>query len=1198
MTERIVGYCEGLVITMDNAGVPDMAGRLLDFIAHVSADEFYRHDTHFNRDSRLGRELLYLIANDDWIRSTTEIINLTRGDSVDSLVKVNVDTSKITHEAFGENTGPLWLPLMVLTMPDRTGPVPSASPGQLTVVNQNGAVLAPMREGDVWHAISAALAEIFITLADNRWPWTDERKPGIDRDQRVLLSSAVFRLLSGTGRHIDSLVVDRGGHAGHADDSRYEESDSPLGEAKRKLTILMRRYFKAYTHPAQAGAHVAADTEALLLISRAAELLYAFTRAVVVVVEVDRSEAPAVLTATAPVRKLEDAPMPLHRFLRQLQPRARLEVDLLLPSGDADRQVEVAVPDDVSIDLSARRSRAATPGLDADVIVTVNPPPAEARLTTLMRSLLAEEPGPVQECLAGVAFTQADTLAQVLHQHLVLSAKPSDDSPLPGPDESYEDLYQRTDEIRHRLSELREQLRRVAASPSDPGAAVAELRKTWGDGSWLQHVLLRRASVSVPGPDTLTGRTALIENTRQRVAPSAAKVTVPVEVSDARFYSVARFSTAVSIVLTLVVLAFDVFGLFRPFKEAASPEVLASTLTLFAVIQAGRVEAPDRSTMRGRLTGAGNWLIIASVLPTIVLAIALAFVHSGWAPVWWALGAVAAQVLFLLAMWRGPLSAAGGHAQQPYRVLRTSPTPAYEKTGVLRAVWWQAATANALVLGRQAHGYLVWEHRSEGAGPGPQSLVPVLGRLQPGVEKTLALAKSVRQRAAAMAAERGDGDADVPVPNILAMMRSGTTRDAVTFVVLRDPPDGFPPDAVRVPLDIDPDRLTPAESPSEYIDVLVGVPGSGTCAPLRDHPVYGVLRAAKHQWLQVLETQLPVAPPTMSVREDLLWARVRIGFRDLDYGRIAHFLHEVAAIRCPVWVRSWPEHIPRSLRNTGDTGSFAVYGTRRELMTAQDFDVVSVAARHGADIHSRTWRMMAICVNTSFGVEYDLLGALAEQVPGLRLAAISHAELHGMDMFLVLGQVLEPGAGSGPDTAALEQALAGDVKCPTLKIVLDEWRTATELGFAEPGPLLRVDVRARDMPGTLQVVLDSLALSLRKRLPSLPEGDMPDWRVVLQTGLGHTARARLTMGLPVPDEEVHGWPPSRWAEIARDARAMAVRNRDGDFGVAENMVISVRPVRRKVPLPPPGSSDEGAGQQDGGGGDFDDGAEDVAGGAA
>ena len=1131
---------------MNDGGVPGLADRLLELVGQVTADEFYRHETHYNRDSRLGRELLYLIANDDWIRSTTEVINLNRSDAIDSVIKLNVDTGKITHEAFGDKAGPLWLPLMVLAQPDSTGPdstgpystgpygagpdstgpAQAASPGQLTVVDGNGSLLAPMREADVWHAISAALSEIFVTTADTRWPWPRERRPGADRDQRVLLSAAMFRMLSGTRRPSGGAV------SGGASRERYEETDSPLGEAKRKLGILLRRYYKAYSRPAQGDRARAADAEGRLLTSRAAELVSAFTRAVVVVVGVSRSGAPAVLTLTAPTRKLHDERRTVRRVLGQLQPRARLEIDLLLPSGNADRQVEIRAPDGVSIDLTARRTPAATPGLDADIIVTVDPPPAAARLATLMTSVLAEPVPAVRECLAGLALTQADTLGEVLNHHLVR----------PAPTEPYEGLYQSTARTVSHLHRLREQLRVIAASPPDPEPALAKLRETWGDGGWLRHVLLRRAAVSVPGPDTLTGRIGVIENTRQRVPPGRAKVTVPVEVADARFYSIARFSGAVSIVLMLVVISFYAFALTRHFpggSGAPSPGVLASVLTLYSVIQAGRVEAPDRTTLRGRLTGAGNWLIIASTLPTTVLAIAIAFGIVGWAPVVWSAAAIASQALFLMAMWRGPLSAAGSHRFQPYRVLRTSPAPAYGKTGVLRSVWWQTATANALVLGRQAHGYLLWEHHPERGAAGALSLRPMLSLLQPGA----------------------------PVANILAMLRSGTTRESVTFVVLREPPAGLPPDAVTIPLLIEPDRLTPAESPSEYVDVLVGVAGCDQFLRLRDHPVSAVLRAAKDQWLQVVETQLPVSPPNTTAPPDTLWARIRVGFRDPEYRRIAGFLRDVAGIGYPVWVRAWPEHVFRPLRAAPEDGICPARGTRRELMTARDFDVVSVARQHGEDTQARTWRMMALCVNTSFGVEHDVLEALAAQAPGLRLAAISHAELHGMDMFLVLCHVSEDQTASEDD--GFERALARRAKAPSLRIMLDEWRTAEQLGFADRNPLLRVEVRARDRPGTLQAVLDSLHRALRRQLPSLPEADTSDWRVVLQTGAGRTALARLTVGLPVPADEVRDWPPSRWAEIARDARARAGAVVSGVPDVPEDMVINVRPVKRERPIPPP-----------------------------
>ena len=212
----------------------------------------------------------------------------------------------------------------------------------------------------------------------------------------------------------------------------------------------------------------------------------------------------------------------------------------------------------------------------------------------------------------------------------------------------------------------------------------------------------------------MTGRVGLLENTGQRVTPRSAKVTLALEVTDAQFFSIARFSAAVSIVLMVVVACFFAFAAWRHAHDGTpSPEVLASALTLFSVIQAGRVEAPDRSTLRGKLTGPGNWLIIASILPTVVLAVALAFGITGWAAVSWAGTTIVVQGLFMVAMWRGPLSAMGGQGHPPHRVLRTTPTPAHVKTAALHANWWRSTTATALVVGRRAHGYLIWEHRTQ-----------------------------------------------------------------------------------------------------------------------------------------------------------------------------------------------------------------------------------------------------------------------------------------------------------------------------------------------------------------------------------------------------------------------------------------------------------------------------------------------------
>jgi len=73
-------------------------------------------------DSRYGRELLYLMAYNGWIRATTENVSVSRSDAVDTSITIELDLDRITHEAFHNQEGDIWLPLLVLPVPGR-GPV-------------------------------------------------------------------------------------------------------------------------------------------------------------------------------------------------------------------------------------------------------------------------------------------------------------------------------------------------------------------------------------------------------------------------------------------------------------------------------------------------------------------------------------------------------------------------------------------------------------------------------------------------------------------------------------------------------------------------------------------------------------------------------------------------------------------------------------------------------------------------------------------------------------------------------------------------------------------------------------------------------------------------------------------------------------------------------------------------------------------
>ena len=51
----------------------------------VTADEFHRHEDRYDSDSGQGRELLFLIANHEWVRATSEIVDIGRSDAIETV---------------------------------------------------------------------------------------------------------------------------------------------------------------------------------------------------------------------------------------------------------------------------------------------------------------------------------------------------------------------------------------------------------------------------------------------------------------------------------------------------------------------------------------------------------------------------------------------------------------------------------------------------------------------------------------------------------------------------------------------------------------------------------------------------------------------------------------------------------------------------------------------------------------------------------------------------------------------------------------------------------------------------------------------------------------------------------------------------------------------------------------------------------
>lgn len=1159
------------------ADIQNIADTLLNIVTYVTAEEFYWQDAHYSTDSRLGRELLYLIANDEWIRSTTETLDVSRSDTVTESIRFDVDLDRITHEAFHEGTRRIWLPLFVLAS-DRPGRHPASAQATLTVTDAKGTQLAPVPQADVRHQLAAALAEVIVNFAVARWPDADERRPAADRDQRLLLAAALFRQL--------------GGETPDPHPSPGTLGAGRLAEAKNRLTGLLRDYTQNY----------AADPPprpfARILTQRAGLIIDALTGSVVVVVGVDRSQSAVVLKVTPPARRLrlDRARFTPLRWVSLLRPRAHLRIDLLLPSADADRQVEVNLPDGVAIDTD--RTAAPTAGL----WIESGPPPAAGHLASLVDQLGSRRTHDhaIRRGIADMAIAKADVLSAALRGHRVLPEQLPADGTDAVLSESADALYEATELTRIRLGAVREALVSLTTGtgPQREAEDVARVEQAWQDGAWTQRPLLRVTRSGEPGERRLICHAGLTENPGQRATPVYARVNVPVHVPDASFGLIARFSGAVSALLMTIVFFFFLVSVLRHHLGGPTPsaEVLASALTLFSVIQAGRIEIPDRSTLRGLLSGAGTWLIVASLLPTVFLAILLAFNVSGWAPVTYSAIALAVQLAFVGGLSRGPFAPNAGVNSPPSRVLHTSGGQGYQRVGALHEDWWRSTTASLLVTGREAHAYLTWEH----AG------LPSLQRLLESSWHGPSLAgrlRSVRGGREAPAAARETQLLASWPPNLLAMLRSGTARQALTFLVFRQPPPPeWPPAGRTVRIRIDPDRLAPVDEATEPLDIWLCVRGLGDFAVLAEHPLLTVFECAATRGLLLQDTQFPAPPPDGSAFWESAfwesgnghWARLRIGLHDTEIPQLGPFLRELRArlarhgsatrllVRTMGQARlrelplldppgpdgsSAPSSVPDGSSAPAETAPMGHRGSTR-LVLATELDAVTAALRGGfADPVARDWRVLAICADARTGIEGSILRAVAAKCPRLRLATLSHAVLHGTSVLLLLCH--QPDGGGGPPIAA---ALAAEFPGTGLLVAIDEWQTPTQLGMCSAEPMLRVRARSQDRPGMLLDVLNALRPALTSALPTttLPP-DAGVWQAMLTVTAGRATTARITFRLPVSPLELREWGSAKYGEIEREARYLAALRAaelepgaapEGErSGIAENTVITVSLIR-------------------------------------
>jgi hypothetical protein len=1163
----------------------------------VTADEFHRHEDRYDYDSGQGRELLFLIANHEWVRGTSENVDIDRSDAIETALKIDVDLRQITHEAFRGRTGGLWLPVTILprqAVQDRQEPDLFA-----TVTDAAENLLPLMPADDLWHQMSVGMAEIIVHMAIAHLPGRVREPYRADpsrgqaesirfaaHDDRVLLSAAVHRLLRPRSDAAAEVIPNGKIEKEKIESEFYKFADSlrslqtepdveaarfRLAAASYRLRWLLATYITYLGQYAEIpAAQTAADALRLRpsqfapkLAYRAVRVLQALAASTVIAVPLDIDSAPTVLTVRLPARSL-GVTSPPTKLLRPktwlISPSARLQIHVLMPTADADRQVQIHLADGLSFDESRHAGRAGLGVTAPQLDIAVRDPPPVKELSASMKQVLCENqemqqvlrdnddewPFAITQSLADLARAKTALVFDTLRHYEVreqnATASPQDGQTLTKrrrkPLKELRDKLLRHDEVRGQndaaassqdgqtltkrrresLGELGDKLRSVTDDDGDLG----QLGDFWQESGLDRLNLFRRTSIGPLGPRTLVARADGIEDVAQRATPEEAVIQTDVRVADREYFSITRTSARMSlIVMTGILIALIGWHFISPKTESLlHPEVLAIVLTLFATIQAARVERPDRSTLQGELSASGTGMLAASMLPPVALAVTLAFQPTALVASGWALAFIAVEASFLVLMrwWWGPSLEGPEHGKRKRKWLTLGDRRQFETEHlyyghfeVLRSDYWRNTTADALMLGRMAYGYVIRHGTDERVLPDkwvPPQLEPLLMRAGPASEPE----------------------------SVLAILHSSTQRQAVTFAVFREKRDdllaagrnqGPAPPGTRIheaqELDLDPDRPAPMDTVSSQVDVFIGQ----LCdfPVLEDHPLVTALKLARGR-LIVLEAQLPFPAPVTRY-PGRQWARLRVALRDdEDIRRLTRFLYDIYRnIAQPgdtthvVAVQADPIVSPRAIDefvkpSSGDEAT----GPGED---AGDLYLPAGSAIRDEDPSAVTWWMVASCAPARSNIESDIIDQLPFDESRFQLAHLNYARLYGIAVVIVLLHEKDDLAGTlhGSQPVPDGQADYGgkpDAYWSKPFIMVNANVSRQELGPFQKCLLLHIMFRSQDHPGAFLDVLDSIDAVLDDDPPAIRRTNRSVSYARLFIAGGRVAEGDLTVRVHTP----------------------------------------------------------------------------------
>jgi hypothetical protein len=1158
-----------------NAVVGDEPGALGRELARevldVTLEEFRLTESRFETDSRLGRELLYLLSNTEWVRRTTEVLDISRVAAVETRVVVDVDVSYIAHEALRAVEGPIWLPLIALPRPVGPGTAGAGAdtPVTVDVADSGGARVSEVPPAEVGRQLAAALSEALVTRLHRRTGARDGEGAPATRDAQVLLAAVLARVLTRPPADPAGPVTRRQPTGGAPRGNRLRLAQSRLLE---RLEAEVEAAVQEDARRRQPDADLTdVDSEARsTLTSREAEIVQAIRGSTLVVVPVDPTGPPTSFTVGMPARALVRTPPGRHASV------ARVRVALLAPSTHADRVVEVVVPDGVRC-LDTGDRTAPRPAVAARIEVRA-PQQFEQLRLLLDRMLRPQRPphGWVRKQLAELAVVKLHAAIHCLRHHYVLDGDPA-----------------RTDELMLALQALREPL------DAEAHGVVVDLAAPWSRAApLLPDRLLRRLDRSTTSPGSVRFRATAIEEFTLRSEPTEAYVELVAVPGESPTLGTARAVNAINVLVLAGIAA--LLALARA-TNGSRAEVLATLLTIFPTIQASRLRQPDATRLAGLLTMRHFKVGLLTAVPGLMLAGVLAFAPEGGWLLTAAVLAVALQLgchLWIRQLGESPAGRAL-RRRRPRVALETVRTADHAAFDVLRSAWCRSLTGDLLLLGRTAHPYVVVDRDEPGSLTdlltAAQGEVPDRPAPPSGFRRVL---RDFRLGEPGAADPAGADPAGREPVNLLGILRGTAIGRSATFLVFRDPPkpdwlaaaarmrdpDGQPAREIR-PVALDRGRQAPLEPPDWVLDVMIGLPGDGGAVPFPRHPLVRVAEAARRANFTLLNVQLPAPPPPQD-RAERQWLRLRVGVpyrRGDSLRKLVRFLAALDALGGEdgvlVHLREVPQMETLDATQTAPEDSFdelpgarvPSVGTTRTGRLVTDADV-RVPARP-AD----PWQLVAVCAPPRSGLLAEVLAALHEHAGVRSLASAVSGVLNGTAVVFLLCRP-EPGAG-GRDPAALGRRLERAMLPHRTVVRLLDGVRPTVLGGA-PRPLLRVQIRTPDRPGVLQDLLRELGRQMHREAqaaggarvqvgpdPAAPDGPpLAEWPAPDGTGAappvdvlyaltpvvdGQAFSGRLLLRLPHHERGDDRWVDVDWQDLGRVVAQAVTRPVPGGQTVAD-----------------------------------------------